>query len=216
MQFFASKQWPLRLFQRDNSSCARDFLDGFLRPLQWFSCVLSVYPMKAHFLSVTMGHMLGQVGSGQLMKCLDGSIGLQAHKPESLPHSCPFRLRAYHPRQAQKPTMDTTVITTRAKVFPTSVASTGRIRERKMSHTMAAALGSSSLGAMLSQVSRSWSQASESDDAKGSQTSWSAQPITAQLCSSLASRMFCFSCHVNASFPSSKILSLCTFKFEMI
>lgn len=194
--FFASKRRHLGLFQRHNSSCVRDFLDTFL--LQWSSCALSVYPRKAHFSSVTMGHMLGQVGPGQLIKCLDGSIGLQVHKPGSLPHSCPFRLRAYQPRQAQKPTMETTVITTRAKVFPTSAASAGRIRERKMSHTSAAALGSSSLGAMLSQVSRPGSQASESDDAKGSQTSWSDQPITAQLYSRFASRMFCFSCHVNA------------------
>lgn len=149
-------------------------------------------------------------------KVLDGSIGLQAHNPGSVPHSCLFRLRAYQPRQAQKPTMETMVTTTRANVFPASLASAGRIRERRMSHMMAAAFGSPSSGAMSSQVNRSGSQASESDDAKSGQTSWSAQPITHLLYSSLACRMFCFCCHVSKTtpypylmeFPSSRDLFL--------
>lgn len=123
-------------------------------------------------------------------KVLDGSVGLQAHNPGRLPHSCPLRLRAYQPRQAQKPTMETMVTATRAKVFPTSLAAAGRIRQRKMSHMMVAAFESLSLGAMLSQVGRSGSLASVSDDAKGGQTSWSAQPITDPLYSSLACRTF--------------------------
>lgn len=80
---------------------------------------------------------------------VDGSIGVQPPNPQSLPHSCPFRLRAYQPRQAQTPIMETTMTTTRAKAFPPSFASTGRMREKRTSHMIAVAFGSSSLGAML-------------------------------------------------------------------
>lgn len=125
-------------------------------------------------------------------KVLVGSIWLQAHNPRSLSHSCRFRLRAYQPRQAQKPTMETAVTTTRAKVFPASLASAGRIRKRRMSHMMAAAFGSSSLGAMLMQVSRS--QLSESDDAKAAKLPG---PLSqSQFCFIPASPSGCFAFHI--------------------
>ena len=64
-------------------------------------------------------------------------------------HSCPFRFRAYQPRQAQKPTTVRMVPSSRARASPASYASAGATRESSSRQTRAAALGSSCLGAML-------------------------------------------------------------------
>lgn len=67
--FFREEAVTFGVFSAGQQFLCSDFLDAFLRLLQWFSCALSVYPIKARFLSVTMAHMLCQVGSGQLIKC---------------------------------------------------------------------------------------------------------------------------------------------------
>ena len=97
-------------------------------------------------------------------------------------HSCPFRFRAYQPRQAQKPTTVRMVPSSRARASPASYASAGATRESSSRQTRAAALGSSSLGAMLNCCfffgKLGLRLRSQSDDGG---TSWCAQPMAEQL-----------------------------------
>lgn len=167
-----------------------DFLDAFPRPLQWVRIALSVYPIKGTFLISHNGAYLLPGWFRTVNIAVDGSIGVESASQLSVP---PARVPAEAGADAHHGDDDDHDQSQRVPhVVRLHRADEG---EKDEPHDCC---GIWKFGSHVAAVSSSGSAASESDDAKGERTSGSAQPITEQLYSSRACRMFSFSSYKQA------------------
>lgn len=139
-----------------------------------------------------MAHIFCQVGSGQYNIAVDGSIGVESASQLSDPPACVPAEAGTDAHHGDGDDQD------QSQSVPHVVRLHRADEGEKDEPHDCCGIWKLEFGSHVAAVSSSGSAASESDDAMGEQTSGSAQPITEQLYSSRACRIFSFSSYKQA------------------